>query len=303
MLEIAESDEATGLFSPNSSTWHSPSCPPTLDLIAKVDRKSRDGPLFLSGPRLAQAPCKLRWFSDEAMCQVLSSPPTTVMLIGDSVTRHLAHALQIVIRGDREFGALVSNLTDDVKSKCVCENQYTLKMCRSFVLKDTDDSSALPINPCPSSRVLYYGATEAAEFDLRSVQKVISGGMRSRTVILIGGWGFHNRLNAKEVYSNLVLPIHRAVQLQKKRDIHLICLGVHSLQDNHPQQFIDRQSNPRAIRYNALLKRLCRELGIQFFDSFPLSRRAKSWDGMHYSLSVNLIKAQFIMNHIAELRS
>jgi hypothetical protein len=296
MLHLAESEE-TGLFlSPNSTATSSPFCPSTLDLVTRIDRKARDSPLFVSDPKLTETVCKLRWFHEREMCQTLSSPPTSVILIGDSVTRHLAHALQIAIRGDREFGALQANLTDDVKTKCGCDKQYTVKMCRSFILKDT---LLLPINPCPSARLLYFGATEASEFDLQALVKVISSGS-VRTVILLGGWGFHNRLNAKEVYSNLVLPVHRAAQLQKK-DVHIICLGVHSLQDNHPQQYIDQQSNPRAIRYNTLLKRLCRELGLPFFDSFALSKRAKSWDGMHYGLVVNLLKAQFVMNYIAEL--
>ena len=57
----------------------------------------------------------------------------------------------------------------------------------------------------------------------------------------------------------------------------------------------------QALRYNSQYHKLCSGLGIPFFDTFGLTANASSFDGIHYTLGVNLLKAELLLNLVSEM--
>jgi len=57
----------------------------------------------------------------------------------------------------------------------------------------------------------------------------------------------------------------------------------------------------QALRYNIKYRKLCGDLGIPFFDTFGLTANASSFDGIHYTQGINLLKAELLLNLVAEM--
>ncbi len=53
--------------------------------------------------------------------------------------------------------------------------------------------------------------------------------------------------------------------------------------------------------YNHLMNKLCREAGLHTFDTYALTQNATSMDGLHYRQSINVLKAQLLLNYVHEL--
>lgn len=127
---------------------HNSSCLPTLLSMRYALRASLDGPLLLPHA------CGFEWHSPAQACALLSQPPTTLLFVGDSITRHFMHAAQLLIRGDLALGALRQDLPPDVSQSCTCNRQFAIKSCRQWILKDTRSLTQAAL-PCPAARVAY----------------------------------------------------------------------------------------------------------------------------------------------------
>ena len=55
--------------------------------------------------------------------------------------------------------------------------------------------------------------------------------------------------------------------------------------------------------YNSALRQMCEDIGLPFFDTFAATSRAPSFDGLHYGMDVNLLKAQLLVNFLATGRA
>ena len=45
---------------------------------------------------------------------------------------------------------------------------------------------------------------------------------------------------------------------------------------------------------------MCTKMRLPYFDTFAIKAGATSFDGMHYGLGVNMLKAQLLLNYIRE---
>lgn len=120
-----------------------------------------------------------------------------------------------------------------------------------------------------------------------------------RSFIILGGYGLHNLLQAKPVFNSLVKPLWSLIQPLAK-DVGMIVLGVHSLQDNVLEQHRENMNNKRVVQYNTLMARLCRQLPVPFFDTLYITSQSDSFDGVHYGFRVNALKAQLLLSVIKD---
>jgi hypothetical protein len=54
--------------------------------------------------------------------------------------------------------------------------------------------------------------------------------------------------------------------------------------------------------FNKALAKKCAAYGLPFFDAYPMTANATSFDGIHYGIQVNVLKAQVLLNFIQELK-
>ncbi len=54
--------------------------------------------------------------------------------------------------------------------------------------------------------------------------------------------------------------------------------------------------------FNRQLQLKCASHGLPYFDTFGITANATSFDGIHYGLDVNVLKAQLLLNYISEFQ-
>ena len=55
--------------------------------------------------------------------------------------------------------------------------------------------------------------------------------------------------------------------------------------------------------YNHAMHLLCNKHGVPFFDTYAITQNLTSFDGIHYGMLPNLLKAQLLLNFLSELRT
>jgi hypothetical protein len=73
--------------------------------------------------------CDMRWFSTEEACKILSRFER-VIVVGDSMMRHVVGALNVILRKDLGYGAVTQwNFNDEEMRECFCNRQFDVKQC------------------------------------------------------------------------------------------------------------------------------------------------------------------------------
>lgn len=114
------------------------SCAPlgALEALSRGARPSRDAPFELARG------CALRWYTPSEACSLLARAGTLV-IVGDSLPRHLTQALFAVLSGDYANGATVDAAltTPECAALCACDGQF----------RDSDTESGCAVGACPRS--------------------------------------------------------------------------------------------------------------------------------------------------------
>ena len=91
--------------------------------------------------------CDMRWYTTSETCEILSRFEK-VIVVGDSMMRHVVGAMNVLLREDLGYGAVTGwNFNDEEMEKCFCMHQMDVKACSlqgiyrtSDVLKHDPDS-------------------------------------------------------------------------------------------------------------------------------------------------------------------
>ncbi|MCJ1418925.1 hypothetical protein MMC32_005276 [Xylographa parallela] len=99
--------------------------------------------------------CDMRWFSSEEVCEILARFEK-VVIVGDSMMRHVIGSLNVLIRKDLGYGAVTDwNFSPEERKECFCNYQFNVKACSiQGIFKTADvvknDPSSLS---CPADTV------------------------------------------------------------------------------------------------------------------------------------------------------
>ena len=73
--------------------------------------------------------CDFRWFTTEEICEILSRFQK-VIIIGDSMMRHVVGSINVLIRRDLGYGAVTDwNFSPEERRDCFCNYQFNVKAC------------------------------------------------------------------------------------------------------------------------------------------------------------------------------
>ena len=95
----------------------------------------------------------MRWFSTGEICEILSRFEK-VIIIGDSMMRHVIGSLNVLIRKDLGYGAVTDwNFSPQERKECFCNQQFDVKTCSiqgifktADIIKNDPSSIACPSN-------------------------------------------------------------------------------------------------------------------------------------------------------------
>jgi hypothetical protein len=99
-------------------TPFAPLCTSRAEMLTAISGGGRVGKEAPFKPR----GCDMRWFSTEEICQIFSRFER-VIVVGDSMMRHVVGALNVLLRRDLGYGA-VTNWNFSPTERCVQHHEY-----------------------------------------------------------------------------------------------------------------------------------------------------------------------------------
>ncbi|KAK5073791.1 hypothetical protein LTR64_007071 [Lithohypha guttulata] len=134
----------------SSLSLHKPFSPLCPDRQSFLRAFSGGGRIGFDAPYMPRD-CDMRWYSTEEVCEIFSRFEK-VIVVGDSLIRHVVGALNVLLRKDLGYGAVTGwNFGEEESQKCFCTHQMDVKACSvqgiyrtSDVLLHDPDSFACP---------------------------------------------------------------------------------------------------------------------------------------------------------------
>ncbi len=271
------------------------------------------------------APCALRWLSPAQACGVL---PGLLVLMGDSLSRHLAFALSQVLSGNYAAGPLLGFqpphddpanglfFPEDWHALCHCDETY--RICAHVRPPPTARhfSALCPAwgehrdAPAPLKFLPWYGgffnataldALLAANFTGAGGARWEAGAPpRARRPVLVAevgpGWADDFEAGNGKVEA-FIDSVFAAAARAPRGGARVVCYLIPAPVDaRKPAQFVAKQGLAPTRALGEWVAGLCRQRGGRVLDALPISVGTFSRDGTHYATRVMTLIAQALLN-------
>ncbi|MCJ1308301.1 hypothetical protein MMC25_001954 [Agyrium rufum] len=279
--------------------------------------------------------CDMRWFSTEEICEILSRFEK-VIIIGDSMMRHVVGSINVMLRQDLGYGAVTDwNFNADERRDCFCNYQFNVKACSvqgifktSDVVKNDPDSlacSADKVDMIIEQMVRYPIPPE----ELSRLHDIIPSKKPSQPYAFIFGHGLWNNLDLAATINWLdqVLegiaqaapwlqpdsfssPEPTTTQPQSTHSREMIAshkrsgsgfwprliLTPNASGKRKPDEWIVTQGNKALMVFEEAVKIEAEKRGVEHLGTWNMSIQSNKFDGVHVDLKGNLIKAMMVLN-------
>ncbi|KAK3044729.1 hypothetical protein LTS18_000512, partial [Coniosporium uncinatum] len=112
----------------SSMDLHHPFAPLCPDRQSVLTAMSSGGRIGHDAPYIPRG-CDMRWFTTEEVCEILSRFEK-VVIVGDSMMRHVIGSINVLIRRDLGYGAVTDwNFSPEERRDCFCNYQFNVKAC------------------------------------------------------------------------------------------------------------------------------------------------------------------------------
>ncbi|KAI4104340.1 MAG: hypothetical protein L6R37_003337 [Teloschistes peruensis] len=138
----------------SSLDLHSPFAPLCPDRESMLTAMASGGRIGHDAPYMPRG-CDMRWFSTEEICEILSRFEK-VIILGDSMMRHVVGSINVLIRKDLGYGAVTDwNFSPEERQDCFCNYQFNVKSCSvQGIFKTSDVAKNDPESlACPADKI------------------------------------------------------------------------------------------------------------------------------------------------------
>ncbi|KAL8763807.1 MAG: hypothetical protein Q9194_007255 [Teloschistes cf. exilis] len=138
----------------SSLDLHSPFAPLCPDRASMLTAMASGGRIGHDAPYMPRG-CDMRWFSTEEICEILSRFEK-VIILGDSMMRHVVGSINVLIRKDLGYGAVTDwNFSPEERQDCFCNYQFNVKSCSvQGIFKTSDVAKNDPESlACPADKI------------------------------------------------------------------------------------------------------------------------------------------------------
>lgn len=220
--------------------------------------------------------CSIHFFSPEEACNMLDKY-STIILSGDSFTRHMIQALWMILRGN-----LACSLDLNICLKCACDGTFSEHIrCRY----GPPTTQLISRSMCPN--------TTFQMFHVRLSDNnptLFEDDPRPKLFFLQGGIHFSSDVN--QTWNQFLEPWLFRISNSSR----IIYTGLHANSVRNDGIY-PHQSRPKVRQFSVgMEKKLEPFQNVVFLDFFNLTRNARSTDGQHYVSDVNLYKAMVFLN-------
>ncbi|KAI1755691.1 hypothetical protein F4782DRAFT_364733 [Xylaria castorea] len=290
---------------------YDPICPNRASMLTAMSwggRIGRDAPYIPRG-------CDMVWHTTEEVCDILGRF-SQVVLVGDSMLRHVIGALNVIVRENLGSGGVTDwNFNVREKERCFCNDQFDVTECSVQGIYKTED--VIKNDPlslaCP--RLIPGWSTDLRmeqmvrfpieDSELERLELAIDTNPSSRKAFILGH-GLWNDLEIdkskawldtviKVIDSKLRLRTHLRT-LRQGRNMPILLLTPNAAGDKKPDEFLITQGNKALIRFEDTMAREAARQRIDHLGTWNMSIQANLYDGVHMDMRGNLLKAMMVVN-------
>ncbi|KIW37954.1 uncharacterized protein PV06_09932 [Exophiala oligosperma] len=263
--------------------------------------------------------CDMRWFSTEEVCQILSRYEK-VVVVGDSMMRHVVGAMNVLLRQDLGYGAVTDwNFNEDELRDCFCNHQMDVKSCSVQGIFST--SSVLEHDPsslaCPTTQPVDLVIEMMLKFPLDSEElarfrSLLSPKKPRKPYAFIFGHGLWNDLDLQAsmqwldgILGETVKQAPYYVGGTNKKGSRgapfwpRLFVTPNAAGIQKPDQWLVSQGNKALMVFEESVRVEAGKRGVETMGTWNMSIQASKYDGVHLDLKGNLIKAMGVLNWLA----
>ncbi|KAL3420478.1 hypothetical protein PVAG01_08977 [Phlyctema vagabunda] len=264
---------------------------------------SSGGRIGFNAPYMSRG-CDMQWFTSEEICEILSRFDR-VILVGDSMLRHVIGSISILVRKDIGFGAVTDwNFSSEERKHCFCNEQFDVKSCsmqgiyktsdvlandpKSLSCKDTINVMMevilrLPIPPDEIARL---------KADILPTS--------SKPIAFILGHGLWSDLDLAKTVKWLD-TILETIKSELGKSWKGLFLTPNAAGKEKPNEWILTQGNKALMIFEEEIGLRARERGLDHIGTWNMSIQATKYDGVHLDMRGNLVKAMMVLNWLSML--
>ncbi|XP_046566728.1 uncharacterized protein LOC124275289 isoform X3 [Haliotis rubra] len=231
--------------------------------------------------------CRPQQYSANQTCHLLDGG--TIRFFGDSLVQHIYTAFLMTVRGNFKDGGIRPSDTRVWKKRCPGMNMFRQIMCMGRL-------DARP-NIC-SGRVKLTWKEHYLSGKWPELINEVTNSLNNRRTLFVVSIGIHENYNSTNVQMQYLKPT-----LDRLRKIGIPWPKVLFVDMNAPgiMKRSDKQSKPQVLRFNQDMEKFLNEYAVPVLKTFNMTDGVQSFDGTHYDLEVNVVKANILLNYIQEL--
>ncbi|KAI1324901.1 hypothetical protein F5Y16DRAFT_401904 [Xylariaceae sp. FL0255] len=310
----------------SSLELHHPFEPVCSDRMSMLTAMSSGGRIGRNAPYTSRD-CDMRWFSTLEACEILNRF-SQVILVGDSMLRHVIGALNIIIREDLGYGGVTDwNFNARERQWCFCNTQFDVTECSvqgiyktEDVIKNDPESLACPrLIPGWSTdlRMEQMVRYPIEKIEHQRLESAIDTGPSSKRKAFILGHGLWNDLEidkSKAWLNTVITVIEGKMQFRtrlkapptdlkrnsrngnEQQHMPVLLVTPNAAGELKPDEYIVTQGNKALIKFEHAMAREASRLRIDHLGTWNMSIQAHLYDGVHMDMRGNLVKAMMVLN-------
>ncbi|KAH8748031.1 hypothetical protein BGZ57DRAFT_945875 [Hyaloscypha finlandica] len=282
----------------SSLDLHAPFSPLCLDRASMLTAMSSGGRIGHDAPYMPRG-CDMRWFTSEEVCEILGRFDK-VVLVGDSMLRHMIGSINILIRKDLGYGAVTDwNFSLQERKECFCNEQFDAKSCSVQGIYKTADvlahdpvsvSCASPINVIMEQIVRFPIPQE--ELDRLRISVASSSGKVEAIVFGHGLWSNLDLMKSLDWFDAVL----QAIKNSNTKRWHGLFVTPNAAGKEKPDDWIVTQGNKALMLFEEAVGIEARRRGVEHLGTWNMSIQSNKYDGVHLDMRGNLVKAMMVMN-------
>ncbi|KAM0314074.1 hypothetical protein ACHAO8_005029 [Botrytis cinerea] len=289
----------------SSLDLHAPFGPLCTDRQSMLTAMASGGRIGFDAPYMPRA-CDFRWFTSEEICEIFGRFEK-VLIIGDSMLRHVTGCFNIFLRKDIGYGAVTDwNFSVQERKECFCNEQFDVKDCSVQGIYKTSDVEAHDPGSisCTNSvnvimeELVYFNVPEDEISRLRADLLIRP---TPKPIAIIFGHGLWSDLDLPKTIQwldTLVTLIDSTVGREKWRGLFVT---PNAAGREKADEWIVSQGNKALMLYEEAVGIEARQRGLEHLGTWNMSIQARKYDGVHLDLRGNLVKSMMIINWLAML--
>ncbi|XMA15209.1 hypothetical protein WAI453_008000 [Rhynchosporium graminicola] len=282
----------------SSLDLHTPFSPLCKDQTSMLTAMSSGGRIGHDAPYMPRG-CDMRWFNTDEICEILGRFDK-VVLIGDSMLRHIIGSMNILIRKDLGYGAVTDwNFSLQEKKECFCNEQFDVKACSVQGIYKTQDvmshdpesvSCSNTINVIMDQIVRY----PVPQDELDRLQEDLVRQSKKRIAVILGH-GLWSNLDLQSSV-NWLDGVLSTVRDTLGKDWTGLFITPNAAGKEKPDDWIVTQGNKALMLYEEAMGIIVKERGIDHLGTWNMSIQSNKFDGVHLDMKGNLVKAMMVLN-------